>query len=220
MLNQRLLKIAQLIQPCEVLIDIGSDHGFLPIYLLRQGIIKQAVIADINQMPLQSAIRNAEKYQLANKCIFVQSNGLQSYRNEVDAMVIAGMGYETIVQILSQDLERIKVIKQIFIQSNTHLEKLRNFLIQNQFKILDEELVKDRKHFYVVLKVEYSKRNIPFDETDLWIGPILKKRTDGLMFDYLRQLHNIELKILQAQKKESSMKIQVIQKCIDVIQTS
>lgn len=220
MLNQRLLKIAKLIQPCEVLIDIGSDHGFLPIQLLREGIIEKAIIADINPKPLQASIKNAEKYHVAEKCLFVLSNGLQSYRNDVDAMVIAGMGYETITQIFNHDMEQIKRIKQIVIQSNTHIDKLRLFLMQSQFKIVDEELVKDRKHFYVILKLEYCNQPILFDESDHWIGPVLKHRNDALMFDYLLRLFQNESKILKAQKKESSLKIQVIQKRLDAIQTS
>ena len=201
MLNQRLLKIANLIQPCEVLIDIGSDHGFLPIHLLREGIIDKAVIADINPMPLQAAIKNAKKYQVAEKCSFVLSNGLQSHHGDVDAMVIAGMGYETITQILNQDMERIKSVKQIVIQSNTHIDKLRLFLMQNQFKIVDEELVKDRKHFYVVLKLEYIGQNILFDESDLWIGPVLKLRNDPLIEEYLVRLFLNESNILKADRK-------------------
>lgn len=220
MLNLRLRHIAKLIEPCEVLIDIGSDHGFLPLHLLQVNTIKHAVICDINALPLQSAIKNARKAQLEEHCTFVQSNGLQSYQGNVNSAVIAGMGYETIAQIIEQDLERFKGIDQIILQSNTHIEKLRTFLMDNRFKIVDEELVKDRKHFYVIIKVKYQDHEIPYDDFDRWIGPVLKLRRDALMHQYLVHLNRIEANVLSGQKKESSKKIQVIQACLDVIQTS
>ncbi|MBN2876828.1 MAG: SAM-dependent methyltransferase [Bacilli bacterium] len=220
MLNLRLRHIAKLVEPCEVLIDIGSDHGFLPLHLLQESIIKHAVICDINALPLQSAIKNARKIKLEEHCTFVQSNGLQAYQGQVNSAVIAGMGFETITQIIKQDLERFKSIDQIILQSNTHIEKLRAFLMDNKFKIVDEELVKDRKHFYVIVKVKYQEHDITYDDFDRWIGPILKLRSDMLMQQYLVHLKRIETNVLSGQKKESSLKIQVIQTCLDVIQTS
>jgi tRNA (adenine22-N1)-methyltransferase len=220
MLNLRLRNIAKLIEPCEVLIDIGSDHGFLPLSLLKTQIIQKAVICDINALPLQSAIKNAHQTHLEDRCTFVQSNGIQNYKHPVDAAVIAGMGYETIAQIIEQDIERFRLIDQIVLQSNTHLDKLRAFLMENKFEIVNEELVKDRKHFYVIIKVKSKKNVIVYGDSDLWIGPVLKARKDDLMFQYLMHLYRIEANVLKGQKKESSMKIQVIQAYLDIIQTS
>ncbi|HCT63176.1 MAG TPA: hypothetical protein DIC19_03650 [Erysipelotrichaceae bacterium] len=220
MLNLRLRHIAKLIEPCEVLIDIGSDHGFLPLHLLHENTIRHAVICDINALPLQSAIKNARKVLLEEYCTFVQSNGLQSYQGNIQGAVIAGMGFETIAQIIVQDLERFKGIDQIILQSNTHIDKLRSFLMDNRFKIIDEELVKDRKHFYVIIKVKYQDYEIIYDDFDRWIGPVLKLRKDTLMHQYLVHLKHIEANVLNGQKKESSKKIQVIQTCLDIIQTS
>lgn len=220
MLNLRLRHIAKMIEPCEVLIDIGSDHGFLPLSLLKTQIIQYAIICDINVLPLQSAIKNAREAQLEDHCTFIQSNGIQSYKHPVDAAVIAGMGYETIAQIIEQDIDQFRSIDQIVLQSNTHLDKLRAFLMENRFEIINEELVKDRKHYYVIIKVKYSNAEIVYDDADLWIGPVLKARKDDLMFQYLMHLYRIEANVLKGQKKESSKKIQVIQAYLDIIQTS
>lgn len=220
MLNLRLRHIAKMIEPCEVLIDIGSDHGFLPISLLKMKVIQTAIICDINALPLQSAIKNTHEAHLEEQCTFIQSNGLQNYKGPVDTAVIAGMGYETIAQIIQQDFERFQLIDQIILQSNTHLDKLRAFLMENKFAIVNEELVKDRKHFYVIMKVSYKGIKIEYDGSDLWIGPVLKSRKDDLMHAYLLHLYRIEANVLNGQKKESSKKIQVIQAYLDVIQTS
>ena len=220
MLNLRLRHIAKMIEPCETLIDIGSDHGFLPIALLKMKVIQNAIICDINALPLQSSIKNAREAQLEEHCTFIQSNGLQNYKDPVDTAVIAGMGYESIAQIIKQDIERFCLIDQIILQSNTHLDKLRAFLMENKFAIVNEELVKDRKHFYVIMKVKFNAIGIDYDDSDLWIGPMLKLRKDDLMHAYLLHLYQIEDKVLKGQKKESSKKIQVIQAHLDVIQTS
>ena len=220
MLNLRLRHIAKMIEPCETLIDIGSDHGFLPISLLKMKVIQNAIICDINALPLQSSIKNAREAQLEEHCTFIQSNGLQNYKDPVDTAVIAGMGYETIAQIIKQDIERFCLIDQIILQSNTHLDKLRAFLMENKFEIVNEELVKDRKHFYVIMKVKYNTIGVDYDDSDLWIGPVLKSRKDDLMHAYLLHLFRIEANVLKGQKKESSKKIQVIQAYLDVIQTS
>lgn len=220
MLNLRLRHIAKLIQPCEVLIDIGSDHGFLPLHLLRENTIQRAIICDVNALPLQSAIKNAKQLHMEERCIFVQSDGLQNVQSELDAVVIAGMGYETIVQIIDQDIDRFKSIEQIVLQSNTHLDKLRAYLMNHKFKIINEELVKDRKHFYVILKVKYQDETVHYDDRDRWLGPVLKNRSDDLMHQYLLHLHRIESNVLMGQKKESSLKIQLIQDALDAIQTS
>ena len=220
MLNLRLRHIAKMIEPCETLIDIGSDHGFLPISLLKMKVIQNAIICDINALPLQSSIKNAREAQLEEHCTFIQSNGLQNYKDPVDTAVIAGMGYETIAQIIKQDIERFCLIDQIILQSNTHLDKLRAFLMENKFAIVNEELVKDRKHFYVIMKVKYNAIGVDYDGSDLWIGPVLKSRNDDLMHAYLLHLFRIEANVLKGQKKESSKKIQVIQAYLDVIQTS
>ena len=220
MLNLRLRHIAKMIEPCETLIDIGSDHGFLPISLLKMKVIQNAIICDINALPLQSSIKNAREAQLEEHCTFIQSNGLQNYKDPVDTAVIAGMGYETIAQIIKQDIERFCLIDQIILQSNTHLDKLRAFLMENKFAIVNEELVKDRKHFYVIMKVKYNAIGVDYDGSDLWIGPVLKSRNDDLMHAYLLHLFRIEANVLKGQKKESSKKIQVIQAHLDVIQTS
>ena len=220
MLNLRLRHIAKMIEPCETLIDIGSDHGFLPISLLKMKVIQNAIICDINALPLQSSIKNAREAQLEEHCTFIQSNGLQNYKDPVDTAVIAGMGYETIAQIIKQDIERFCLIDQIILQSNTHLDKLRAFLMENKFAIVNEELVKDRKHFYVIMKVKYNAIGVDYDDSDLWIGPVLKSRKDDLMHAYLLRLYRIEANVLNGQKKESSKKIQVIQAYLDVIQTS
>lgn len=213
MLNKRLKAITELIEPCEVLMDVGSDHGFLPLYLLLNKKIKHAIIGEINQGPLEQAKKNFRDY--ANLSVsYLLSDGLKQNNQKLDAVVIAGMGYETIEHIFLQDIEQFKSISQILIQSNTKNDQLRQFLNDNHFSIIDESIVKDRKYFYPVIKVKYDQNKQLLNKSEILFGPILIQKNTDIFKDYLLFQKGIEEKILVAQKKESSEKILMINKLL------
>ena len=206
MLNKRLKAVSELIEPCDILIDVGSDHGFLPLYLLLNNKINRAVIGEINQGPLDQAKKNFEKYTDLN-VEFVLSDGLRNFNKPLDCTVIAGMGFETIQHIVTQDIEKFKKVSQIIIQSNTKNDRLREFLNDNNFWIMDETIVKDRKYFYPILKVRYCETHQDLEDKDILFGPILIKKNSNVFKDYLLFCKEIEEKVLFAQKKESSKRI-------------
>lgn len=213
MLNKRLKAITELIEPCEVLMDVGSDHGFLPLYLLLNKKIKHAIIGEINQGPLEQAKKNFRDYANLNVS-YLLSDGLKQNNQKLDAVVIAGMGYETIEHIFLQDIEQFKSISQILIQSNTKNDQLRQFLNDNHFSIIDESIVKDRKYFYPVIKVKYDQNKQLLNKSEILFGPILIQKNTDIFKDYLLFQKGIEEKILVAQKKESSEKILMINKLL------
>lgn len=215
MLNRRLKAISDLIKPCDTLFDVGSDHGFLPLYLLLNKKINKAIIGEINYGPLDQAKKNFMKYPELN-CEFVLSDGLRSYDNSIDSVVIAGMGFETIQHIIIQDIDKFKKIPQILIQSNTKIDQLREFLNCNNFEIIDEDIIKDRKYFYPIVKVKYNdfKQQLTYEE--LQFGPILIKKSNKVFHDYLIFCRRIEENIVFAQKKESSLRIQIIERLLNL----
>ena len=213
MLNKRLKAITELIEPCEVLMDVGSDHGFLPLYLLLNKKIKHAIIGEINQGPLEQAKKNFRDYADLSVS-YLLSDGLKQNNQKLDAVVIAGMGYETIEHIILQDIEQFKSISQILIQSNTKNDQLRQFLNDNHFSIIDESIVKDRKYFYPVIKVKYDQNKQLLNKSEILFGPILIQKNTDIFKDYLLFQKGIEEKILVAQKKESSQKILMINKLL------
>lgn len=213
MLNKRLKAITELIEPCEVLMDVGSDHGFLPLYLLLNKKIKHAIIGEINQGPLEQAKKNFRDYADLSVS-YLLSDGLKQNNQKLDAVVIAGVGYETIEHIILQDIEQFKSISQILIQSNTKNDQLRQFLNDNHFSIIDESIVKDRKYFYPVIKVKYDQNKQLLNKSEILFGPILIQKNTDIFKDYLLFQKGIEEKILVAQKKESSEKILMINKLL------
>jgi len=214
MLNKRLQAVSELIEPCDVLMDVGSDHGFLPLYLLQKGIVKHAIIGDLNQGPLDQAKKNFKNYENLNTT-FVLSNGISGIIEAIDCVVIAGMGFETIQTIIEQDLKRFMGISQIIIQSNTKIEELRKYLNDSNFRILDETIIKDRKYYYPILKVRYDTIHQDLNEREILFGPILIKKNSDVFINYLLFKKSVEDKIRIAQKKESSDRIQLINSLLE-----
>lgn len=214
MLNKRLYAVTELIEPCDVLMDVGSDHGFLPLNLLLNNRIQKAIIGDLNSGPLEQAIKNFANYQELS-VEFVLSNGISNYKGKLDAVVIAGMGYETIQNIIQKDIDRFKEIPQIILQSNTKIDELRRFLNTNKFSIIDESIIKDRKYYYPILKARYDINTLTLTEQELLYGPILIKNKTNVFMDYLRFKKSIEEKINVAQKKDSSERIQLLNEILD-----
>ena len=213
MLNKRLRAIAELIKPCDTLFDVGSDHGFLPLYLLLNKKINKAIIGEINVGPLEQAKKNFMKYPELN-CEYVLSDGLNLYDGLIDTVVIAGMGFETIQHIILQDIDKFKKIPQIVIQSNTKIDQLREFINSNNFEIIDEDIVKDRKYFYPIVKVRFNNLKQQLTDEELEFGPILIKKSNKVFHDYLMFCRRVEENIVQAQKKESSLRIQIIDRLL------
>lgn len=151
-ISSRLLACAAFVAPGDRVADIGCDHGYLGIYLLQRGIAASIIASDINEGPLQSAKRNAEKYGLAEKMSFHLSDGAKNIPREFDTMVCAGMGADTMISILNaapwlKD-SRYRMILQC--QSKTPL--LRRYLSENGWHIARESALKDGRFLYTVME--------------------------------------------------------------------
>lgn len=154
-LSSRLRACCDLVKRGEKVADIGCDHGYLGIYLLKNGIARAVIASDINECPLQSAVRNSEKYGVRDKMTFCLSNGVENIPRDFDALVCAGMGADTMVSILSSAPwlkdDRYRLILQC--QSKTPM--LRRYLSENGWYIRQEQVLQDGKFLYTVMEVVY-----------------------------------------------------------------
>ena len=103
-ISDRLLSCCRFVNPGDRVADIGCDHGYLGIHLLKSGIASSMIEADINEGPLQSALHNAHKYGVADKMTFYLSDGVRNIPREFDTLVCAGMGADTMIHILENKL--------------------------------------------------------------------------------------------------------------------
>lgn len=165
-LDPRLKKCGEFVRQGVRLADIGTDHGYLPIALLQNGKVTFATACDINKDPLDSAVRNAQKYGEAHRMRFVLSDGLHGL-NEKDAddIVIAGMGGELILRIISEAEWLKSKDKHLVVQPMTTAAQLRCGLSALGFEIEREEAVFDGRKIYSVMSVCFT--GTVCDEVDL-----------------------------------------------------
>ncbi|PPE05195.1 tRNA (adenine(22)-N(1))-methyltransferase [Williamsoniiplasma lucivorax] len=149
MLSKRLKNLADLVIAGDfVAIDVGTDHGLLPIHLIKNQIVKKVYAADINSEPLKSAHKNIKKHHLEQQIIPVLSDGLafvQDIDDEIEYCFIAGLGASTIKEILSNDHHKIK---NYLICANTEISALRQFANDCQYLVKYETFFVDHKHHY------------------------------------------------------------------------
>ena len=159
-LSPRLLACADFVSDSAVLLDIGTDHAYLPCYLIETGAVCHAYASDVADGPLESAYRTAEALDCKNKLTLLKSDGLKDIPDEILAkvtdVVIAGMGGELICDILSLH-HRLNDGVNFILQPNTRAHILREFLYREGIEISEERAVFEGKRSYVVMKGKRGK---------------------------------------------------------------
>lgn len=154
-LSPRLHTIAQAVPKGARLADIGTDHAYLPVWLLQHGVIDDAIAADLRPGPLERAKETANKFCLSDKLDFRLCDGLTGVcAEEVDCIVIAGMGGETIVHILSDAPWTKEEGNMLILQPMSSQEDLRRWLVQNGYQIVREKIALEEKTFYTIMVAE------------------------------------------------------------------
>ena len=178
-LSKRLEVVASYINDNSKIIDIGCDHGLLSIYLAKKYDNIKIIASDVNKNALGTAIENIKKEHLDGRIETRLGNGLEVVTpEEIDTIVIAGMGANTIVGILKYSTDKLINVKDIIIQSNTDLYFLRKNVTKLGYYIADETLVEDANIIYTVIKFSRGKKRYNYKE--LYLGPILIKKNDNL----------------------------------------
>lgn len=151
-LTDRLQSLADQIEQNETMADIGTDHGFLPIYLWENEISPKVIMADISHGSLEKARLNGMELYPDEKFDLRLGNGIQVLENgEVDAVVIAGMGGKLMTQILGEDLTKSRSFRKIIMQPRNGQGKLRYWLVKNGFSIIKETLVREGKYICEII---------------------------------------------------------------------
>lgn len=169
-LSCRLQAVADMVNEGASVVDVGTDHGYIPAYLIKNNIAKSVIACDINEKPLASCKRYISSLGLDDKVKCVLSDGLQSIDGDYDTVIIAGMGGELIAQIL-ENAENIRHCRLI-INPMTHPELARKWLYDNGFCIENDIVVADLKHHYSVLSAHYTGKIQEKSEVDYFLGEI------------------------------------------------
>ena len=168
-LTPRLRAIAEQVPRGARLADVGTDHGYLPVWLLRNGRIDSAIAADLREGPLNRARENAERYGVAERISFRRCDGLSAVRpEEVDTVAIAGMGGETIAAILSA-APWTREGTLLLLQPMTGPAELRLWLQEHGYRITEERVAREGERLYAILTVRGGEMP-PLSLAELWAG--------------------------------------------------
>lgn len=177
MITPRFRKILELIPNCETVADIGTDHAYIPVYLVNKGIAKKAIAMDLREGPLKRAEATVLKYNAKDKTELRLSDGLEKLSpDEADVIVIAGMGGLLINEILEKNAKKHK--NALFVlQPMTAEFEVRKYLEENGFVIVDERLAREDNKIYQVMSVRFGKMKIE-NEVNYHLGIKLFENND------------------------------------------
>ena len=182
-LSDRLLACAGFIKKGSRVADVGCDHGYLSLYLLQQGIASSVIASDVNEGPLQSAVRNARKFGFSDKISFYLSNGVRNIPRDFDTLVCAGMGGDTMIHILESAPWLQNEKYRLILQCQSKRPELRMWLYDHGFAIRRETLAKDGKFCYPVTEVVYAPGET-LRGAEFYITPALRASGSPLLGEF------------------------------------
>ena len=175
MISKRLELVASFVPQGSILLDVGSDHAYLPIELVERGCIEGAIAGEVVKGPYQSAVKNVEANGLNEKIQVRLANGLAAFEeaDRVSVITIAGMGGRLIARILEEGLEKLASVERLILQPNNREDDLRIWLQNHNFQITAESILEEAGKFYEILVVEAGQMKL--SASDVRFGPILSK---------------------------------------------
>lgn len=173
-LGARLALCADLVRPGSALCDVGTDHAYLPIWLLKMGRAPRALACDVNSGPLEAARRDGEKYQVGEGLTLRLSDGLRQVApEEAEDIVIAGMGGELILRIVEETPWLREGDKRLILQPMSSVPELRQGLQRLNYAVLEEYAVQDGEKVYSAFAAEYAGEPVETDPLYPWMGKLI-----------------------------------------------
>ena len=196
-LSKRLQAVANLVTPGKRLADIGTDHGYVPIWLYEQGRIPSALAMDLREGPLQRAKEHIRMHGLDEKIKTRLSDGLEKLLpGEADSIVIAGMGGMLVVKILTQGQAVLDSVQELILQPQSDLDAVREYLHRTGFVIVQEEMVFEEGKYYPMMKAVHGNNT---DDHKIWFlyGRLLLENRHPVLKSYLQKEYDSCCKLLE-----------------------
>ena len=197
-LSPRLRLIADVVPPCDCAADIGTDHAYLPVYLIRQNRCRNAIATDLRPGPLKRAEATLCRFHTEGKIALRLGSGAEIlHPGEADVIVVAGMGGLVMGEMLRTSADVFAAAKQIIFQPMTAVSELRQAISENGFSITDEYLAKEDTTLYHILVVASMPESVPYSEEELVFGRKLMENRPEHFDEYIlhmRQKYQTVLK--------------------------
>ncbi|HEM6088090.1 TPA: tRNA (adenine-N(1))-methyltransferase [Streptococcus suis] len=222
-LSRRLEAVASYVPQGARLADVGSDHAYLPLFLVEQGRIDVAIAGEVVQGPYQSALQNVEQACQSDKISVRLANGLAAVEldDQVSTVTIAGMGGRLIAEILEAGKDKLGSVERLVLQPNNREDDVRHWLVEHDFQLVAEEILEENDKIYEILVAE--KGNVGLTADQLRFGPyLLEEQSATFQKKWLKELDKLTYALEQvplerlADRSAISQKIQQIQEVLHV----
>jgi len=221
MISERLKAIADMVDSCECCADIGTDHGYIPIYLLNKGVCKRAIASDINKGPLEKAKYNVKKEDLSDKIDCRLGSGFSTIKpGEQNIAIIAGMGGNLTRDIIEDGMEVFKSLDYLIVQPVQNVEVFRQYVYEKGYEIIEENLCIDEGKYYEIIKIKYKNKKQGIQDIDDIFYEISKfsyDRKHKLINEFIKNKIEKYEKILYAIKEDSESALERKKHIIDKI---
>ncbi|WP_269797017.1 tRNA (adenine(22)-N(1))-methyltransferase TrmK [Streptococcus sp. SM5] len=213
MISKRLEMVASFVPQGAVLLDVGSDHAYLPIELMKEGRIYRAIAGEVVAGPYQSAVKNVKEHDLEEKIQVRLANGLAALEedDQVSVITIAGMGGRLISTILEEGLDKLANVERLILQPNNREDELRSWIQEHRFQIVAESILEEAGKFYEILVVEAGEMELSARDTRF--GPFLSKEVSPVFVQkWQKEAFKLEFALAQIPEKNLSERKVLIDK--------
>ena len=214
-LSKRLQTVVSMVTPGNRVADIGCDHAYTAIYLVKNNISPYVIAMDVNKGPLDKARDNIKRYGVAEKIIARQSDGMEKLQpGEADTILIAGMGGRLMIRILTGNMGVLYAARELVLQPQSEIHLVRKALKDMGFLIIKESMVKEDGKYYVILKAKAASSDINDRKCQLiepehfYFGRLLLEEKNPILLEHLQSekqvYENIYSELVTRQTKQSN----------------
>lgn len=206
-LSMRLERVAAHMPAGARLADIGSDHGYLPVALMRRGLIAAAVAGEVALTPFHAAQRTVRDNGLEKQITVRRANGLEAIepQDDITAISLCGMGGETIRDILENGKARLSGQERLILQPNGGEQPLRQWLMENGYRIVSEELLSENSFYYEIIVAERAGP-VVYNAEELYFGPLqMQARSPVFLSKWQRILRHKQQTLAQFAKARQAV---------------
>lgn len=208
-MNLRLKTLAKMVDHNSRVADIGTDHAYLPIELVKNGRVKFAIASDIGQGPLLNAKKDIEEAGLQDSIETRLGNGLETItkKDEIDTIIVAGMGGKLMTEILNSAWLKGFHFPTLILEPNVGESGVRSWLMIHGYKIIQEKILAEAGHIYELIKAVLTKKVKPLTEKELLFGPVIVQDKEPVFYEkwqnQLEYNQKLLLNLNRARKKDT-----------------
>ena len=206
-LSKRLQAVADLVSNGVTVADVGTDHGYIPIYLVESGKNKWAIAMDINRGPLDRAEAHIRMHGLGEQIKTRLSDGVQKLQiGECDCVIVAGMGGGLVIKIMEDGEEIFRNLTEFILQPQSEIAKVRQYLCEHNYRIIAEDMVLEDGKFYPMMKVANGSAE-EYSTLELRYGKLLLREKHPVLKLFLEKEEKTKEQICRQLRKEEGIHI-------------